>query len=92
MTRAARFTTRPIDVVARHQHHAAVDAGPQWQRRRLAQLEAGEHGRLRLREGEHEAVAEPLEHASPRLRTIGPDSRWWPISSRLAASSPSASV
>ena len=53
------------DVVARHQHRAAVDAGPQSQGRCLAQLEAGEHGRLRRREGEHEAVAEPLEHASP---------------------------
>ena len=61
------------DVVAGHQHLAAVDACPQSQWRRLAQLEAGEHGRLRFREGEHEAVAEPLEHptaaaAHDRLR------------------------
>ena len=47
------------------------------QRRRLAQLEAGEHGRLRRREGEHEPVTESLDHASaaaahdrPRLPVV----------------------
>ena len=66
----------PDDVVASHQHVAAVDAGPQGQRRDLAELEAGStaasgSGKVSMRPSPSRLSTRP-----PRLRTIGPDSRW----------------